>query len=131
MNRIALFSVHVLALAGCASARPPTLEVDGYVRIPIPAGCYGSGGARDHNVLLSPELHGELIRLLRDPPIDVMCWHERPDGTLLVTIGSECGPHREAEFQRLAATWVLKGEQNIVSECFIRCSEQDPKYCAI
>jgi hypothetical protein len=43
-----------------------------------------------------------------------MCWHERWDGTLVVTIGSECGPHREAEFQRRATRWALKDERDVV-----------------
>ena len=131
MRRIVLSCVLALALAGCASARLPTLELDGYSRIPTPAGCYGDAKKRDHNVQLTPELDHELIGLLRDPPIGVMCWHESRDGTLLITIGSACGPHREAEFQRLAATWTLKDERNVVSECFIRCSKNHPEFCAV
>jgi hypothetical protein len=113
------------------SAGTPTLEVEGYARIPIPAGCYGRSSERDHNVELAPELDRQLIALLVDPPTGVICWYERGDGNLLATIGSGCGPHREAEFQRLAANWTVKDQRNVIAECFIRCSEGDPKFCAL
>jgi hypothetical protein len=131
MRRIALCSVLALALVGCVSAPQPTLEVDGYSRIPVPQGCYGGADKHEHNIQLDPELEHELVGLLRDPPIGVVCWHEQRDATLLVTIGSACGPYREAEFQRSAAKWALKDERNVVSECFIRCQRNDPKYCAV
>ena len=129
MGCIALYLPLALALASCASIRAPTLEVDGYARIPIPPGCYGSQS--EHNAQLTPELDHELVGLLRDLPSDILCWHERWDGTLVVTIGSECGPHREAEFQRRATRWALKDERNVVGECFIPCGDAAGKSCAI
>src|SRR5262245_60812173 len=130
MQRIVTCLAATLALVGCAASHPPTFTVDGYARIPIPPGCYGSKS--DRTVQLGPELHRQLVGLLRDPPSGLMCWHARRDGTLLLTIGPGCGLHREAEFRRLSATWTLKEERNnIMSECFIRCDEGSAKYCAV
>src|SRR4051794_27358604 len=127
MQRIVACLAVAFELVGCAAARAPTLAVDGYARIPIPVGCYGSKS--DHNVQLAPELYRQLVGLLRDPPGGAMCWQVRRDGTLLVTIGPGCGLHREAEFQRLSATWILREERNnIMSECFIRCDDDSAKY---
>jgi len=129
VRRTAPYLALALTLAACASGRVPTLEVNGYSRVPIPRGCYRSQG--EHNVQLTPELEIKLVGLLRGPPGNDMCWHERRDATLLVTIGSECGPHREAEFQRQATMWTLKIERDVVGECFVHCDGAGGKRCAI
>jgi hypothetical protein len=100
-----------LITGGCASAHEPTAEVDGYFRIAIPEGCYGHEG--DHNIQLASEFEHLLVDLLKTAPSDAMCWHEHSDGGLLVEIGDECGPHREAEFLRVTGSWMLKDEHEV------------------
>jgi hypothetical protein len=100
-----------LVVAGCASPRAPTLAADGYSLTPISAGCYGQ--ERERNVALTPEFQRSLITQLSEAPNDALCWRERSDDTLFLAIGSECGPHREAEFQRRADGWTLTSEREV------------------
>ena len=114
MSRIALLFAFAVTAAACASSRAPTLAVDGYVRVPTPVGCYKHVSARDRNIELWPDFETHVLELLGyDGSADLRCWHERPDGNLLVALGSECGTHRTAEFQRVASTWALKNTQDV------------------
>jgi hypothetical protein len=111
MSRIVLSAITSLALIGCASAPAPSRALDGYRRIAIPPGCYGHES--DRNVQLASELEARLLGLLQDRGSGVHCWHERENGSLLLTIDDECGPHREVEFQRLAGNWALASERDV------------------
>ena len=111
MRRIVPCLALTLVVAGCASPRAPTLAADGYSRTPIPAGCYGQD--RERNVALTPEFQRSLTTQLSKAPNDVLCWREHSEDTLFLAIGSECGPHREAEFQRRANGWTLTNEREV------------------
>ena len=92
---------------GCASAGAPSLQVNGYARIPTPTGCYEHVSQRDRNVQLTPELERYLIGLLKSPTPDARCWYERPDRRIEVSLGDECGPHQVAVFHREGEAWGL------------------------
>lgn len=100
-----------LVVVGCASPRAPTLAADGYSRTRIPAGCYGR--ERERSVALTPEFQSSLTAQLSKAPNDILCWRETSEGRLSLAIGSECGPHREAVFQRRADAWRLTSEREV------------------
>jgi hypothetical protein len=41
------------------------------------------------------------------------CWYEQKGGTLLVTLGGECVPHRRAVFERVGGSWTLTNEEAV------------------
>jgi hypothetical protein len=113
MKRIAPFLTIVVVAFGCTASRAPTSQADGYRRTSTPAGCFEHLSERDRNLELAVELETQLLALLGPGASDPTCWYERSEGTLLVTIGGECGPHRRAEFQRVANAWTLAKTEDV------------------
>ena len=97
----------MLTFVGCTSGAP-SLAVDGYERTSPSPGCYEQVSPRAHSVRLSADLEQLLSQLLPETPSGLSCWHERLNGNLVLTRGDICGPHHEAEFERLGTSSMRK-----------------------
>lgn len=119
MRHIVVCKITLLALGGCVLAPEPNLNADGYHRVPIPSGCYGH--ELDRNVQLTIALEQSLLSLLQESEGAGKCWYERGDGSLLLTIDDECGPHQEVEFRRVYENWTVVEERDVpVVTCDVR-----------
>jgi hypothetical protein len=108
-------------VVACTTKPEAASAIPGVTRVSIPAGCYSNETDRDWNVRLSGEFESTLLGLINEDAIGSHCWREKRDGRLLLTIDDECGPHREAVFERVAGVWTLVGTQDVpVVLCDVR-----------
>jgi hypothetical protein len=113
MRRIGSALAAFLVAGGCSAVGAPTLEANGYRRVPTPPGCLEHVGGADRNIELAANLEEELLALIGGSGSrDLRCWYEQGARTLLVIVGDECGPHREAMFE-LGSVWAVTKTEEV------------------